>query len=57
MVFQVKDKRAVEIPVTLGQQRLRNQIEIKQGLQAGDKVIGKIDEKIGAGSKISVKNK
>jgi hypothetical protein len=56
VVFQVKDARAVEIPVSLGQ-RLGNLIEIKQGLKEGDKVIGKIDEKINAGLKVSVKSK
>jgi RND family efflux transporter MFP subunit len=56
VVFQVKDDRAVEIPVVLGQ-RLGNLVEIKQGLKEGDKVIGKLDETISAGSKVAVKNK
>lgn len=38
-------------------QRLGNLIEIKQGLKEGDKVIGKIDEKIDDGLKVSVKSK
>jgi HlyD family secretion protein len=56
VVFQVKDDRAVEIPVVLGQ-RLGNLVEIKQGLKEGDKVIGKLDETISAGLKVAVKNK
>jgi hypothetical protein len=56
VVFQVKDERLVEIPVVLGQ-RLGNLVEIKQGLKDGDKVVGKIDETVSAGSKVTVKNK
>ena len=56
VVFQVREDRAVEIPVVLGQ-RLGNLVEIKQGLKEGDKVIGKVDEDINAGSKVAVKNK
>jgi RND family efflux transporter MFP subunit len=54
VVFQVKDDRAVEIPVVLGQ-RLGNLVEIKQGLKEGDKVIGKLDETTSAGSRVTVK--
>jgi HlyD family secretion protein len=54
VVFQVKDDRAVEIPVVLGQ-RLGNLVEIKQGLKEGDKVVGKLDETISAGSRVTVK--
>jgi HlyD family secretion protein len=56
VVFQVKDDRAGEIPVVLGQ-RLGNLVEIKQGLKEGDKVIAKIGENITAGSKVTVKTK
>jgi len=56
VVFQVKDDRAGEIPVVLGQQ-LGNLVEIKQGLKEGDKVIAKIGENITAGSKVTVKTK
>ena len=55
-VFQVKDERAAEIPVALGD-RMGNLVEVKEGLNEGDKVIGKIDENIRAGSKISIKSK
>ena len=56
VVFQVKDDRAAEIPVVLGE-RIGNLVEIKEGLKEGDKVIGKIDENVRAGSKISIKSK
>ncbi len=56
VVFQVKDERAAEIPVALGD-RMGNLVEIKEGLNEGDKVIGKIDENIRGGSKISIKSK
>jgi RND family efflux transporter MFP subunit len=56
VVFQVKDDRAGEVPIVLGQ-RLGNLVEIKQGLKEGDKVIAKIDENIRAGSKVTVKTK
>ncbi len=54
VVFQVKDDRAAEIPVVLGE-RIGNLVEIKEGLKEGDKVIGKIAENVRAGSKISIK--
>ena len=38
VVFQMKDDRAVEVPVVTGQ-TLGNQVEIKQGLKDGDKVV------------------
>ena len=56
VVFQVKGDRAAEIPVVLGE-RIGNLVEIKEGLKEGDKVIGKIDENIRTGSKISIKSK
>jgi HlyD family secretion protein len=56
VVFQAKDDRAAEIPVVLGE-RIGNLVEIKEGLKEGDKVIGKIDESVRAGSKISIKSK
>jgi multidrug efflux pump subunit AcrA (membrane-fusion protein) len=42
--------------VDLGQ-RIGNLVKIKQGLKEGDKVIGKIDENLRAGSKVSIENK
>jgi len=56
VVFQVKDDRAAEIAVVLGE-RIGNLVEIKEGLKEGDKVIGKIDENLRAGSKVSIKSK
>jgi multidrug efflux pump subunit AcrA (membrane-fusion protein) len=56
VAFQLKDDRAAEIPVVLGE-RVGNLVEIKEGLKEGDKVVGKIDENLREGSKISIKNK
>lgn len=56
VVIQVKDERAAEIPVVLGE-RIGNLVEIKRGLKEGDKVIAKIDETLRDGSKVSIKNK
>jgi RND family efflux transporter MFP subunit len=54
VVFQVKDERAVEVPVLIGQ-KFSGLVEIKSGLKEGDRVIGKVDEQIKAGAKISLK--
>jgi RND family efflux transporter MFP subunit len=56
VVFQVKDDRATEIPVVLGE-RIGNLVEVKEGLKEGDKVIGKIDQNLIDRSKVSIKNK
>jgi len=56
VAFQLKDDRAAEIPVVLGE-RVGNLVEIKEGLKEGDKIVGKIDENLREGSKISIKNK
>jgi HlyD family secretion protein len=56
VVFQIKDDRAVEVPVVAGE-RLGTLIEIKDGLKEGDKVIAKADDNIHNGSKVSVKGK
>ncbi|MBI2231422.1 MAG: efflux RND transporter periplasmic adaptor subunit [Deltaproteobacteria bacterium] len=55
VVYQVKGDQAVEVPVTVGQ-RIGTLIEIKNGVKEGDKVIGKVDEKLYAGVKVAVKN-
>jgi RND family efflux transporter MFP subunit len=55
VVYQVKEDRAVEVPVVVGRP-IGNLIEIKQGLKEGQKVIGKIDERIQPDSKVSVKS-
>jgi RND family efflux transporter MFP subunit len=54
VVFQVKEERAVEVPVLIGQ-KFSGLVEIKSGLKEGDRVIGKVDEQIKAGAKISLK--
>jgi RND family efflux transporter MFP subunit len=56
IVYQVKDDRAVAIPVVAGR-RFGNLIEIKQGLKDGDKVIGKIEKNVDNNTKIAVKTK
>ncbi len=55
-VFQIKDERAVEVPVTTGK-KLANLIEITGGLKEGDKVINKADEQIKDGARVTVKAK
>ncbi|MGH7887010.1 MAG: efflux RND transporter periplasmic adaptor subunit [Candidatus Binatia bacterium] len=56
VVFQIKDDRAVEVAVTTGQ-KLAGLLEIKSGLKDGDKVIGRVDEQIKAGAKVTQKTK
>src|SRR5262245_8043574 len=56
VVFQVKDDRATELPVVLGE-RMGNLVEIKEGLKEGEKVIGKVDENLRTGSKVSIKSR
>jgi RND family efflux transporter MFP subunit len=54
VVFQVKEERAVEVPVLIGQ-KFSGLVEIKSGLKEGDRVIAKVDEQIKAGAKVSLK--
>ncbi len=54
VVFQIKDGRAVEVPVTIGQ-TLGSFVEITSGLKDGDKVIGKVDDQLKAGVKVALK--
>jgi len=54
VIFQIKDDRAVEIPVTTGE-KLGSLLEIKSGLKEGDKVIAKVDEQINNGAKVTLK--
>ena len=56
VVFQIKEDRAVEVPVTTGR-KLGNAIEITGGLKEGDKVISKADEQIQAGTKVTLGKK
>jgi len=56
VVFQIKEDRAVAVPVTTGR-RLGNAVEITQGLKEGDKVISKADEKVEDGAKVSLASK
>ena len=56
VVYQVKDNQAIGIPVVIGQ-RLGSLVEIAEGLKNGDKVIGRVDEKIRSGSKVALKSK
>ncbi len=55
VVFQVRSDRAAEIPVVLGQ-RVGSLVEIQKGLKEGDKVIGRIEQTLRDGSKVSIKN-
>ncbi|HEY7714765.1 MAG TPA: efflux RND transporter periplasmic adaptor subunit [Candidatus Binatia bacterium] len=54
VVFQIEEDRAEEVPVTVGR-KLGGSVEIKSGLQEGDKVIAKVDERIEAGAKVTQK--
>ena len=56
VVYQVRDDRAVEIPVTTGQ-KLAGLIEITAGLKDGDKIVSKVDERLTAGVKVTQKTK
>jgi HlyD family secretion protein len=57
VVFQIKDDRAVETPVTTGK-KLAGLVEITGGLKEGDKVIiSKADDQIKAGAKVLIKGK
>jgi RND family efflux transporter MFP subunit len=56
VVFQIKDDRAVEVAVTTGK-KVGSSIEITGGLKEGDKVIGKVDDQIKAGTKVALKAK
>ena len=56
VVFQVKENRAVEMPVTTGR-RIGNAIEITGGLKEGDRVINKADDRIKNGTKVSSSQK
>ena len=51
VVFQIKENRAVEVPVTTGQ-KLGAAIEITSGLKEGEKVIANADERIRPGTKV-----
>lgn len=53
VVFQIKDDRAVAVQVVTGQ-NLGDQVEIKQGLKDGDKVVAKVDDRIRTGAKLSM---
>jgi RND family efflux transporter MFP subunit len=55
VVYQIKDDRAVEVPVAIGRP-MGTLVEIKQGLKEGDKVISKVDDQIRDGTKVVVKS-
>lgn len=55
VVYQIKDGRAVEVPVVAGRQ-MGGQIEIKQGLKPGEKVIARVDDELETGSKVALKS-
>jgi len=56
VVYQVRDERAVEVPVTTGR-TLAGLLEITSGLKDGDKVVGKVDERFKDGVKVTQKTK
>jgi HlyD family secretion protein len=56
VVFQIKDTRAVEVPVSTGK-KIGSLVEITGGLKEGDKVISRIEDQIKAGTKVTLKAK
>jgi RND family efflux transporter MFP subunit len=56
VVYQVRDDRAVEVPVTTGQ-KLAGLVEITDGLKDGDKIVSKVDDRFAAGVKVTQKTK
>jgi HlyD family secretion protein len=56
VVYQIRDERAVEVPVTTGR-KLAGLIEITSGLKDGDKVVSKVDDRLRAGAKVTQKTK
>jgi RND family efflux transporter MFP subunit len=54
VVYQINEGRAVEAPVSTGQQ-LGGLLEITSGLKDGDKIIAKVDDRIQAGVKVTPK--
>ena len=56
VVYQIRDERALEVPVTTGQ-KLAGLIEITSGLKDGDKVVSKVDDRLRAGAKVTQKTK
>lgn len=54
VVFQVKDGHAVETPVAVGR-KIGSWVEIKEGLKEGDRVIGKVDQRINDGVNVTQK--
>ncbi|HZD41388.1 MAG TPA: efflux RND transporter periplasmic adaptor subunit [Terriglobales bacterium] len=55
VVYQVKNSRAIELPVVVGQ-TLGSAIEITKGLEEGDKVIAKVGQEIHSGTGVAVQN-
>ncbi|HEY7220887.1 MAG TPA: efflux RND transporter periplasmic adaptor subunit [Candidatus Binatia bacterium] len=54
VVFQIKEDRAVEVPVTTGR-KLGTAVEITRGLNEGDKVLANVDERIQPGTRVTRK--
>ena len=56
VVFQIDGEKAVATPVTTGR-KVGSLIEITGGLKDGDKIIGKADEQIKSGTKVTLAKK
>jgi HlyD family secretion protein len=54
VVFVVQDGRAVEVSVVTGQQ-IGVFTEVKEGINAGERVIARVDDQIYQGTKVRVK--
>lgn len=56
VAFQVKDNEAVEVPVTTGK-TIGSLVEVMSGLKESDKVVARVDERIKAGTRVSLTQK
>jgi len=56
VVYQVREQRAVEIPVATGK-KFAGLLEITGGLKDGDKIVSKVDDRLKDGVKVTQKTK
>jgi RND family efflux transporter MFP subunit len=54
VVYRIKDGRAVEVPVAVGR-RMGSLAEIQDGIKAGDKIIARADDRIAAGTRVTLR--
>jgi HlyD family secretion protein len=54
VVYVVREEQAVETPIVTGE-RIGAFVEVREGINAGEKVISRVDEQIQAGTRVKVK--